>query len=154
MCTWQGNVKWIIPFVARATKTANKTAQWANLVVQSETENTQRPQAGYQTQDFLDLYPLWVSLSSLSPFNPPTPSHQEPLAPGLCGCVYVRVCILVTTEVLYSPVQSHALQFRCALSILPLIPLNGNASAELVFRACLSVFSFSLPLSIYLFLCL
>lgn len=140
------------PICYRATKTANKTAQWANLVVQSETENT-HTHTGLKP----DIKPrtFWTSIVPGLRCLPPLPSifPQTPtgsLGPrGVRMCVYVRVdvrvCMLVTTEVLYSPVQSHALQLRCAFSKLPLIPLNGNASAGLVFRACLSVFSFSLP---------
>lgn len=77
-------------------KTANKTAQWANLVAQSETENTHRPEAGYQTQDLLDLYRSWASLSSPSPFNLPTNSHREPWSQG---CVDVCVCACVCARV-------------------------------------------------------
>lgn len=47
------------------------------------------------------------------------------------------VCVL-SSEVLYSPVQGHALLFRLALSTLTLIPLNGNPSTGPVFRGTLS----------------
>lgn len=69
--------------------------------------------------------------SLLCPSDPPTLSFPiRRLGPQW-------VCVL-SSEVLYSPVQSHALQFRLALSILPLIPLNGNPSAGLVFTDWLS----------------
>lgn len=122
-----------------------------------------------------------VTLSS-SPFvNPlshhPFPFTQIPLNESLCFCppdlppllllfpsdpptlsVPIRrlgpqwVCVL-SSEVLYSPMRSHALQFRLALSILPLIPLNGNPSAGHVFRDCLSPMCVS-PVCVQLMYCI
>lgn len=121
-------------------KAQNTTAQRGVWVVESESKNIQQgPKPGIKPGTIWTYPGLRVIPPSIQP------SHTLPpgaLVPGVCAhacvCIYVRTCMLVTTEVLYSPVQSHALPFRCALSILPLIPFNENASAGLDFRPRLS----------------
>lgn len=71
--------------------------------------------------------PLLSCFPLTFPQSPPVPPHPK------------WVCVLSPEGIVVpSAVQSHALQFRPTLSILPLIRLNGNASAGPVFRGRLS----------------
>lgn len=108
MSTWQGDVKWIIPFFAHASKKANKTAQWANLVVQSETENTHKgPKLGIKPRTFwTSILPGLCCLPSLPSILPHTPTRS--LGPrGVCMCAHAclspqRYCTLLCRATLYS----------------------------------------------------
>lgn len=142
MCTWQGDVKWTVPFVA--TKTANKTAQRANLVVQSETENTHRANIKPRTV-WTFVRPGLCCLPSLPSILPYTPTRS--LGPrGVC--MYARACL--------SPQRYCTLQCRAMLYSVDVLCLYSHWSLwmetplpNLFSGLVLSVFSFSLPLSIY-----